>query len=207
MIHLQYFGHSCFAITSAAGKTIITDPYQGVGYELPKGLRAEVVTVSHGHFDHNYVDGVACKRVISTLQPYEEEGIRIEGIESYHDGENGSLRGKNIVYKITVDGVIFCHLGDIGEEISPALLKKIGKVDILFLPVGGRYTVDATQAKAYVDVLLPKVTIPMHYKPQDGSLDIASAQPFLSLCDKYTTARGSMEIDENTQGVYYMERM
>ncbi len=206
MITIEYLGHCCFSITASDGRKILTDPYQGVGYELPKGLRADIVTVSHGHFDHNYVDGVACKLVLSEPQCYELEGITVVGIESYHDGEKGRLRGKNIVYIFTVDGITVCHLGDIGEEVTPALVEKIGKIDVLLVPVGGKYTVDAAGAYAYVKALGARVVIPMHYKPADGSLDIASVQPFLSLCKRYTPAQNELQIEKSTQGIYYMER-
>ncbi len=206
MSTLEYLGHSCFLLTAENGKTVLTDPYQGVGYALPKGLRADIVTVSHGHFDHNYVDGVSCKKVLSTPERYAKEGVEIVGIESYHDEKRGALRGRNIIYKIKVDGKIFCHMGDIGEEVSSARIENIGKVDVLFIPIGGTYTVDAQGAKRWIDAITPKVIVPMHYKPSDGSLDITSAQPFLSLCGGYTSIQGKMQIDEQTQGVYYMER-
>ncbi len=176
---IVYLGHSCFLLKSNAGKTLITDPYTGVGYELPSGLFADVVTISHQHFDHNYLTAVQAGEVLDEAGRYETNGFLVVGEECYHDGAQGKLRGKNILFKITVDGLTVCHLGDVGEEISEELLKKIGRVDILLLPVGGKYTIDADMAKAYVNAVQPKVVIPMHYLPKDGSLDIRTEEAFL----------------------------
>ena len=209
-MQIRYLGHSCFEITSKAGKSIITDPYTKVGYELPKGLYADVVTTSHAHFDHNYTQAIDCNLIINEAKSYCIDGIEIVGIESYHDTERGALRGKNIIYNITIDGIVLCHMGDIGEACSQALVEKIGKVDVLLIPVGGRYTVDALEAKEYIDKINPKVVIPMHYKPHDGALDIAEIQPFLDIFEGQVITMvvvGSTEIDANTSGIIYMERV
>ena len=187
---IEYFGHSCFRITFKNGTKIVTDPYTGVGYELPSNLQADIVTVSHGHFDHNYLDGVqGVEKIISEIGTKEEKGILFEGIMTDHDPKNGTLRGKNTVFKITADGIKICHLGDLGEPYSPKLIEKIGKIDILLIPVGGNYTIDAKQALAYIRAINPAIAIPMHYRPQDGTIDIAEAETFLKLCDGYVTTK------------------
>ncbi len=205
---IRYLGHSCFEITCNSGKKIITDPYRGVGYELPQGLCADIVTVSHGHFDHAYTQGVHARQIVDSSAGYADEGVTITGIDSYHDGKQGVLRGNNIIFKINADGVTLCHMGDIGEEYSSALMKKIGEVDILLLPVGGTYTVDAQGAKRYVDGIQPKAVIPMHYRPKDGSLDIADCASFLKLFDGECVLRcgNEVEITDFTHGILYMER-
>ncbi len=205
---IRYLGHSCFEITSSKGVKIITDPYQGVGYELPLGLSADFVTVSHGHFDHSATDRIEANKVISALDGYEGEGIKIEGISSYHDEKQGALRGKNVVFKITVDGITLCHMGDIGERCNEGFIEKIGKVDVLLIPVGGTYTVDGEGAMEYAARMAPKTLIPMHYRPTDGSLDIVDIQPFLSLSkEEVREIDGEMELDANTQGIFYMKRV
>ena len=108
-----------------------------------------------------------------------------------------------------IDGLSLCHMGDIGEECSENLAEKIGKVDVLFIPVGGTYTLDAIGAKKYIDKLQPKVVIPMHYKPQDGSLDIAPIHTFLNLYssnDIRCVKEGILEIHDQTRGIFYLER-
>ncbi len=207
---IRYLGHSCFEITAKNGKKIITDPYQGVGYEMPRGLSADVVTVSHGHFDHNYTAGMVCVKVLTTLQPYAESGIEIYGIPSYHDEVQGAKRGENILFKMQIDGITLCHMGDIGEECTSSLVQRIGKVDVLFLPVGGTYTVDAAGAMRYAEKIQPKILLPMHYRPVDGALDIAGMEPFLALCKGKPVQEieeGVLEITEDTQGIFYMHRV
>ncbi len=207
---IEYFGHSCFAITAKNGFAVLTDPYRGVGYEMPSGLCADVVTVSHGHFDHNYVDVVRAKKVLTVIDNYRINGVEIYGVPCYHDPKKGALRGENIAFIIKMDGVTLCHLGDVGEECSPALVEKIGKVDILLIPVGGTYTVDAVGAKKYIDAIAPRAVLPMHYRPQDGSLDITGIQPFLALYKGGSILHlpnGVLEDAEKASGVIYLERV
>ncbi len=207
---VEYLGHSCFKLTTAKGTTIVTDPYRGVGYELPLGLYADVVTVSHGHFDHNYTEGVCAKAVITSPSPVCYKDVKIRGISCYHDEKKGTLRGENTVFLLEADGLVLCHMGDVGEACSPKLVEKIGRVDVLMLPVGGTYTVDAIGAKAYIDALQPQVVLPMHYKPTDGSLDIDGIASFLKLYEGSKIQRvtdGRTEIDAVTSGIIYMERI
>ena len=178
---IEYLGHACFAFTNAQGVKIVTDPYTGVGYELPKDLRADILTVSHSHFDHNYTAGVkGVQAIFDTPKTENALGVTITGIASYHDEEQGALRGNNIVFIIQTDGLRICHLGDLGERYSLSLAQKIGEVDILLVPVGGRYTIDGAQAKEFVEKLAPKLAIPMHYRPHDGTIDITDASHFLN---------------------------
>ena len=207
---VRYLGHACFEFTSNDGVKVITDPYTKVGYELPCGLTADVITVSHSHFDHNYIQVINARYIVSELGEYMVDGVFFEGVASFHDPKMGALRGKNIIYKIKVDGLTICHMGDIGEEYTDALAKKIGKVDLLCIPVGGTYTVDAIGAKKYIDCLKPKMVIPMHYRPSDGALDIAGIKTFTGLYnqDEVTCIQnGVLDINEQTQGIIYMERV
>ena len=181
---IEYLGHSCFCLTTENGIKILTDPYTQVGYSLPKGLTVDIVTVSHGHFDHNYLEGVKAKKVVKDTLLYKENGVRIEGISTFHDEKQGALRGKNTIYKIYADGLTVCHLGDLGEKYSETLKNLIGKMDICLIPVGGTYTINAKEAMEYVEKTNPHVVIPMHYRPKDGALDITDAQPFLRLWNK-----------------------
>lgn len=181
---IQYLGHSCFRLTESTGTTIITDPYRGIGYELPKGLTADAVTISHGHADHNNSGAIGgSPRIIDKEGFYELPGVEITGIKSYHDNRGGRLRGENIIYKFAMDGLEICHLGDLGEECSSELLEMLLPVNILLIPVGGNYTIDAVQAKEYVDRMMPEIVIPMHYKTRSLTLDIDRADAFLDLFD------------------------
>ena len=210
---IRYLGHSCFQIISDNGTCVLADPYTQVGYELPQGLSAQIVTISHAHFDHNYLQAVSgVQFVANEATVYEFNGIEIRGENSWHDEKRGALRGKNIIFKIKVDGIEFCHLGDLGESCREDLLQKIGKPDVLLLPVGGRYTIDALQAKEYADKIGAKLTIPMHYLPQDGCLDIAAIDAFLHLTDKYVPCLNGeyiftkKSLDKHSKEIVYMER-
>ncbi len=206
---ISYLGHSCFVITTKSGIKIVTDPYQGVGYSMPQNVSADIVTVSHGHFDHNYVDGVFHKIVLRKVDRYEQEGVAIYGISSYHDEVKGAKRGENIIFKMQIDGLTLCHMGDIGEPCSPELLQKIGKVDVLLIPIGGTYTVDYRGALEYIREIAPKAVIPMHYRPADGSLDVAPIEGFLSLVQGEITEvqSGVLTLDCGEEGIFYMQRV
>ena len=210
---IEYLGHSCFCLIAEDGTRVITDPYTKVGYELPTGLCADIVTVSHGHFDHNCIDAVRADKIIDKTGVYSYKNVKIRGVTSWHDSKQGMLRGENIIFTVEMDGLTICHLGDLGEPFSEKMLKKIGKPDILLLPVGGTYTINAQQAKQYAEKISPKVLIPMHYRPQDGALDIAEPEEFLSLFTEKNfdkVLNGELIISEkdfaNSIKIIYMER-
>ena len=156
--------------------------------DRPKGLTADAVTVSHGHFDHNNVGAIGGRpRIIDKEGFYELPGVEITGIRSYHDNEGGRQRGENIIYKFRMDGLEVCHMGDLGEECSSELLEMLLPVHILLIPVGGTYTIDGKLAKEYVDRMMPEIVIPMHYKTRSLSLDLDKADNFLDLFDDEET--------------------
>lgn len=211
---IQYLGHSCFYLESKTGVSLLTDPYTKVGYELPSGIQADIVLTSHEHFDHNNVQAVSTECTINKSGEKDCFGIKIKGIDSFHDPLMGRLRGNNVIFKFDIDGIIFCHLGDLGEPCSTELLEKIGKVDVLLIPIGGTYTIDAAQAYEYAQKIAPKVVIPMHYKPLDGALDISSADEFLSFYNEkqirhIRKGEHALSLDKLTEEtlILYMERV
>ena len=180
---VKWLGHACFLITSEEGLKIITDPYgtvQGVRYAPIKEV-ADVIIISHDHFDHNAVSSVAGKpEVVKSSGIKMAKGIQFKGVASYHDESAGKQRGTNIIFCFTVDGVKLCHLGDLGHVLTSAQIKEIGNVDILFIPVGGYYTIDARVATQICNELTPKVIIPMHYKTPQLDFPIAGVDDFLT---------------------------
>ncbi|MBR2350191.1 MAG: MBL fold metallo-hydrolase [Clostridia bacterium] len=180
---IEWLGHASFKLTESTGITIVTDPYEEdrVGVKFPK-VKSSVVTVSHDHFDHNCVSAVeGVDTVINSTGSYDLDGVDIYGFKSYHDEKKGALRGKNIVFRFRMDGVEVCHLGDIGEPLSPMLAELIGSINILLIPVGGKYTINAEQAKEYVDLLMPDVVIPMHYMCDGYKTEFDELDDFLDL--------------------------
>ena len=136
---IEWLGHSSFRLTESTGTTVVTDPYEEdrVGVKFPD-VTSEVVTVSHDHFDHNCVSAVkGVTTVIDSTGFVDLDGVEIYGFKSYHDEKKGALRGKNIVFRYRMDGVEICHLGDIGEPLSPMLAELIGSINVLLIPVGG----------------------------------------------------------------------
>lgn len=181
---IRYLGHSCFEFTESTGTTIVTDPYGDIGYKMPKA-RANAVTISHAHYDHNNAKAVGGSPVIFDREgQYENGGVHITAIKSYHDNENGEERGENLIFKFRMDGVEVCHLGDLGEECSSSLIEALLPVHVLLIPVGGNYTIDAQQAKEYVDRIMPSYVIPMHYKTKGLDIDVEKADDFIDLFEE-----------------------
>jgi L-ascorbate metabolism protein UlaG (beta-lactamase superfamily) len=178
-VDISWLGHSCFRIKGSHA-IIVTDPYSpGLGYSLGKPT-ARIVTVSHEHSGHCYVDGVGGQpKVVSRPGEYEINDVLIIGIATFHDGERGSKRGKNTVYLMEIDEVAVCHLGDLGHVLTSAQIEEIGNVDVLLLPVGGVSTINAPMAAEVVRQLEPKAVIPMHYKTPALSWELEPVEKFL----------------------------
>ena len=144
----------------------MTDPFKGVGIPEPKAA-ADIVLVSHGHRDHNNVRPVLGRdgQILESFVGSKEiRGVTIKGVAAFHDNANGSRRGKNSLYTFGIDGVQFCHLGDLGHELPSSTVDDLGKVDVLFVPVGGFFTIGPETATRVCDQLKPKIIIPMHYR-------------------------------------------
>ena len=176
---ISWLGHSCFRI-KGSHVIVITDPYSpDLGYSLGKPT-ARIVTVSHQHPGHSYVEGIGGgPRLVSRPGEYEINGVLIIGIATFHDADKGEKRGKNTVYLIEVDEVSICHLGDLGHVLTAQQVEEIGNVDVLMLPVGGVSTINASVAAEVVRQLEPKVVVPMHYKTLALSRDLEPVEGFL----------------------------
>ncbi len=181
---LRYYGHDFFTLTLAEGAVIATDPYSGL-YDYPeRAVPADICTISHAHYDHNSVQILqGHPTLIDTAGVHQPKaGIRITGIPSHHDDCAGQKRGPNLIFVIETDGLRLVHLGDLGHPLTPSQISAIGKPDLLFLPVGGYYTIDAQTALDVMQSLRPTVTIPMHYQTSAClSMPIAPVSAFLSL--------------------------
>jgi L-ascorbate metabolism protein UlaG (beta-lactamase superfamily) len=177
---VKYLGHSSFLITSDAGTRIIIDPYN-TAEDLTYGeIResADIVTVSHDHFDHNNVAAVRGNPEVVRRSARAKE-IDFKGIPSYHDEAGGTMRGSNTIFCFAVDGVRVCHLGDLGHQLSKEQAAGLGEVDILFIPVGGVFTINARAATEVCDRVKPRVIIPMHFKTDRSLPDLAGVEEFL----------------------------
>jgi L-ascorbate metabolism protein UlaG (beta-lactamase superfamily) len=183
MPDVQYLGHSCFRLRGREG-VVICDPYDRSVGDIGKPT-AHIVTVSHEHPDHNNATAVRPAReklfVINGPGEYEVSGVLISGVRTAHDKHKGADLGFNTVYVIHLDDVVFCHLGDLGHELSQAQLEEIGNVDVLFVPVGGGETIGPAEAVAVISQIEPRLVIPMHYAASQISFDhdLAQVEKFL----------------------------
>ena len=179
---IKWLGHACFLITSKEGLRIVTDPYT-VGGDInysPIEEAADIVVVSHDHSDHNNVAAVRGKpEVVKGSGAKTAKGIQFRGVATYHDTSQGKQRGPNTVFCSSLDDIRLCHLGDLGHLLSPGQVSEIGAVDILFIPVGGFYTIDAVEASRVCDQLNPKVIFPMHFKTPKCAYPITGVDDFL----------------------------
>jgi L-ascorbate metabolism protein UlaG (beta-lactamase superfamily) len=196
-MRVKWLGHACFLITTKGGLRLITDPYAvggGINYS-PIRETADVVVVSHGHDDHSNVSAVQGKpEVIRGSGKKTAKSIQFKGVATSHDASQGQQRGTNTVFCFTMDDIKLCHLGDLGHVLSPEQVSEIGAVDILFVPVGGLFTIDASAASQVCDQLKPKVVIPMHFKTPKCAYPIAGVEDFLK--DKKNVRRvGDSEVD------------
>ncbi|MDD5288997.1 MAG: MBL fold metallo-hydrolase [Dehalococcoidales bacterium] len=194
---VKWLGHASFLITSDKGVKIITDPYKTgptLKYTEVKGP-ADVVTVSHEHYDHNCTSPIEGNpRIIRGTNPAEVKGIKFRGVATFHDENKGKDRGTNTIFCFEVDGVRICHLGDLGHKLSDQEIAQIGKVDVLLTPMAGFYTIDAEVATEVSAKLKPKVIIPMHFKNERCDFPVATVDDFLK-GKKNVTRVNSSEIE------------
>ncbi len=179
---VKWLGHASFLITSEGGTRIITDPYatgMGISYGEIKEA-ADIVMVSHEHGDHNNAAAVSgSPQLVKGAGVQEVKGIQFKGIASFHDDAEGSQRGPNTIFCFTVDDVKLCHLGDLGHHLSEGQVADIGDVDVLLIPVGGFFTIDAAVATDTTEKLKPRVVIPMHYSTDKCAYPISGVDDFL----------------------------
>ena len=158
----------------------MTDPYPpDLGYSLDKPT-ADIVTVSHQHPSHSYVQGVGGEpKLVTRPGEYEISGVLIIGVPTFHDAEDGGKRGKNTVYLMEIDGMTICHLGDLGHVLTAEQVEEIDDVDVLLLPVGGVSTINAPMAAEVIRQIEPKVVVPMHYKTPALNRELGTVEKFL----------------------------
>ena len=177
---IQWYGQSCFKIQSRE-LVLVTDPYaKEIGLTPPR-FRADAVLVTHGHYDHSNTESIPEGAfIINGPGEYEIKGIYVTGLETFHDNAGGRERGMNTAYKIEMEEIKILHLGDFGEkELRAKTLEDVGNVDVLLIPVGGKYTIDGEEAAKIVKQVEPRYVIPMHYKIPGLKIGLDGAEHFL----------------------------
>lgn len=173
---ITYLGHSSFRIKTQK-LSIVLDPYdpKTVGLKFPK-VKGDLVTISHHHKDHDFVDGVKeYRKVIDGPGEYELSGVTIIGLSFWHDNKKGKERGRNTAYIFEADGIRLLHLGDLGHLLTEKDINAIGEINVLFVPVGGEYTIGPTEAVNIIKSIEPAITIPMHYQVKGLNQKVFSA--------------------------------
>ena len=190
MAKIYWAGQSCFQISVSTSKDhsadIVIDPYdEKVGLKLPN-LSADIVLVTHNHYDHNNVGGVkGGPFVIDGPGEYEVKEVFVNGIPSFHDDKEGKERGLNTIYVIEAEGLRFCHLGDLGQkQLTDEQLEKIDAVDVLMIPVGGGSTIDSSAAQKIIGQIEPRIVIPMHYALEKSKAELDDVSKFLKTMGK-----------------------
>lgn len=185
-MNIYWFGHSCFLIKTKLGKRILMDPFDiDIGYTPYKG-DVDIVTISHMHFDHNctkYLNKEA--KIFKGLVDYENTFCKITSFYSFHDNCMGLKRDTNFIFKIICDGISICHLGDLGHVLSPKIIKRLGHIDVLFIPVGEHMTLSLNDVIQVIEDIHPRVVIPMHYKTEKLSFYLNSLDGFLMRAKKF----------------------
>ena len=183
-MQIVWYGHSFFEIfanISKEGVKIVIDPFsKEIGLRLPK-IEADLLLISHDHYDHNNKELISGNYfLVEKPGEYESKGVFVNAIPSFHDNSKGKERGGNLVFLIEAEGLRVCHLGDFGQkELENEQLEKIGEVDILMIPVGGKYTISANEAIKIMSQLEPNLTIPMHYFLPGLKIKLEPVEKFL----------------------------
>lgn len=195
-MRIVWHGHACFEIMD--GSRIVTDPHDGKSIGIPPPMvEADIVFISHDHYDHN------CSRIVKgnpvivdSMVDESIKGVRIRSFSSFHDDAQGAKRGGNRIYHFELGSLSFCHLGDLGHPLSDEVVSSIVNVDVLFVPVGGVFTVDGESAWEIVSRIHPKIAVPMHYRVRGLSLSIRPVEDFLEQASVPITRVGNEMIFE-----------
>jgi L-ascorbate metabolism protein UlaG (beta-lactamase superfamily) len=203
---ITYHGHSCFKLKGKKG-SVVCDPFDGsyVGFSSST-LSADLVTVSHQHPDHNaigLVKGTERRKtpfVVDFPGEYEVGGVSVFASKVFHDSQQGEEKGDNLICKVLIDGIRVCHLGDLGHELTKEQIDKIGMIDVLFIPIGGKYTIDKEMAVKVARSLEPSVLIPMHYKTSEHSAqfsELSSIEDFIKEFGTEVRTESKLNLDKD----------
>lgn len=196
---LRWFGQSMFLVTSPGGTTVLLDPFNDIGYTVPAPLNSDVATITHEHPDHNNDALAGTGKVLRGLT---DDGwaavdetvgdVRITMVETYHDDQQGAMRGRNAAFVFETAGMRIVHLGDLGHTLTEAQRTAFGAVDILMVPTGGSFSIGPAEATRVTEQIAPKMVFPMHYQTPKVTFLSNTADPFLE--GKTVERVGSTEI-------------
>lgn len=211
-MNIYFIGHSSFLIKTSTGKRILTDPFNlDIGYKLFDS-EVDLITISHSHFDHSYTDNFSNEvKIIQTAVNFENTYCKITPFTSFHDKLSGQKRGLNIIFKIEIDNIRLCHLGDLGHSLCAETIENLGEIDVLFTPVGENYSIDLNDLKDTIKKINPRYIIPMHYKTEKLSFTLNTLDKFLLKFKKYPKEKldsfsiSSEEINNQTSKIIILD--
>lgn len=182
-MQIRWHGHSCFEFSDGE-TTVVIDPHDGKSIGIrPPIASADIVLMTHDHYDHNASRAISGDHKDHKFHNgrFECKGITFHGYSTFHDREGGAQRGLNTIYKFVMDGISVCHCGDLGDIPNDQVIKQIQHVDMLFLPVGGYYTMELDQLKEFIQLVNPTVLVPMHYRVGGLTINISDLDNFLTI--------------------------
>ena len=200
-MEIKWIGHACFLLKDNNGTKVLLDPFDSsVGYKV-YDENADIITVSHHHRDHDYTEIVKGNPIIIDREgTYNKHNINLRGIPSFHDKTKGANRGKNTIFVFDIEGYKICHLGDLGYVLSDEEIKNIGEVNILMLPVGGFFTIDAKEAAEVALKINSNYIIPMHYKRSAVDLPISGVDLFVKEMGNFEKVGDTIKLGGELEG-------
>ena len=203
-MQILWYGHSCFLIKNSYGKRILIDPFHmDIGYS-PYSGNVDVVTISHYHFDHCNTTSFSKEiKIINSCGSYDLGFFKIIGYPSFHDNYEGKKRGSNTIFVYELDGIRLCHLGDLGHTLNKSIIDSLGVINVLFIPVGGQYTINAQEAACITNLIKPNYVIPMHYKTPYLSFFLDGVEKYLMYLNQLTKRKlSSLNIEKSNLPIY-----
>jgi L-ascorbate metabolism protein UlaG (beta-lactamase superfamily) len=203
-MRIKYFGHSAFELALENGKRIVFDPYKAGAFGTMTYSRIDgsfdIAIVSHDHDDHS--DSQILSRIRKTVTKpgkVTAEGVTIESVPAFHDDRKGRARGRNLLSVVEAEGLRVAHLGDLGHTVSAKDYPILANLDVMMIPVGGYFTIDAATAANIARDLAPKITIPMHFKTEKADFPISPVDDFTRLMDNVEKlASSELEVTKAT---------
>ncbi len=179
---INYYGLACFKIQSN-NLVLAFDPFSKETGLRPPRFKTDIVLITHNHYDHNNIEALEGDFfVVDGPGEYEVKGVPIQGIQSFHDNQKGKERGLNTIYRLEIEGITICHLGDLGQDsLTDEQLEKIAEVDILMIPVGGIYTINGQKAATIISQIEPRLVIPMHYQLPGLKIKLKPVDDFVKM--------------------------
>ena len=203
---LKYFGHSCFSLSYAGGPVLVTDPFDESVTYPPCAVACDAALVSHDHFDHNHIQTLKGNfAVIKEAGSHEIGSAKITATHSFHDPEQGALRGENVIFSVEADGVRIAHLGDLGHMPETDAQKAVIRdADVLLIPIGGTYTLTTPQAVEVIKTYAPKAAVAMHFSNAYCKFDITGPEEFIALTGAKTLPNPAEVVRGGLSGCHIM---